>query len=206
MSTPYALVVPVKTLVHAKSRLRGFTDAVRRELMCAFALDAVGAALDCPLVSCVHVVTDDPDLADTVRGLGCAVHRDRGGGDLNTALRAAVGELAARPVAAMLGDLPCLVVEDLTAALAAVSGSGFVADAGGTGTTLLAVSSPAGFDPRFGVASRDAHLAAGVPEVTLAVSTLRHDVDTAEDLEQAVARGVGPRTRAVLAAQQPRGS
>jgi 2-phospho-L-lactate guanylyltransferase len=204
MSTPqqYALVVPVKTLSRAKSRLLGFTDGVRRNLMQAFAMDALAAALASPLVSGVHVVTDEPDLAAAARLLGCAVLPDQGHGDLNGALRSAVATLAVvshAPVAAMLGDLPCLVTEDLSAALASMTGrAGFVADAAGTGTTLLAVTDPASFDPRFGPASRSAHLAAGVREVSLDVPTLRLDVDTAEDLVAAVELGVGTRTRRVL--------
>lgn len=199
-SKPYALVVPVKTLSRAKSRLRGFTDVVRRDLVRAFALDALTAALASPMVLSVHVVTDEADLGDAVRDLGCAVLPDAGAGDLNRALRSAVESLAlgTGPVAAMLGDLPCLVSEDLTDALTSVTVTGFVADAAGTGTTLMAVRDPAGFDPRFGLASRAAHRAAGMTEVPLRVPTLRLDVDTAEDLADAVGLGVGAHTRAVL--------
>ena len=205
MSTPeqYALVVPVKTLSRAKSRLQGFTDHVRRDLVQAFAMDALSAAMASPLVSGLHVVTDEPDLAKAARTLGCSVVGDAGGGDLNRALRSAVTSLTPRcgtrrPVAAMLGDLPCLVTDDLTDALASVDGTGFVADAAGIGTTLLAVADPADFDPRFGPSSRAAHLAAGYAELALALPTLRLDVDTAGDLASAVAVGVGPHTRTVL--------
>lgn len=199
MQQQFALVVPVKTLSRAKSRLRGLTDVVRRDLMRAFAMDALTAALASPMVSAVHVVTDEADLAESVRGVGCAVIPDAGAGDLNRALREAVGTLATQPVAAMLGDLPCLVTDDLSEALASLTGAGYVADAAGTGTTLLAVPDPAAFDPRFGPGSRAAHRAAGFSEVTLDVPTLRLDVDTAEDLAAAVVLGVGAQTRAVLA-------
>lgn len=202
MSTPqqYALVVPVKTLSRAKSRLQGFTDVVRRDLVRAFAMDAVTAALASPLVASVHVVTEEADLAESVRVLGCSVLPDAGAGDLNRALRFAVESLGvpAAPVAAMLGDLPCLVTADLTEALASVTGAGFVADAAGTGTTLLAVTDPASFNPRFGIASRAAHRATGTPEVSIGVPTLRLDVDTAEDLAAAIDLGVGAHTRSVL--------
>jgi 2-phospho-L-lactate guanylyltransferase len=205
MSSPqqYALVVPVKTLSRAKSRLRGFTDVVRRDLVRAFAMDALTAALASPMVASVHVVTDEPDLAASVRLLGATVLPDAGAGDLNRALRAAVASLAgppaaSRPVAAMLGDLPCLVPDDLSVALGSVTGSGFVADAAGTGTTLLAVVDPTTFEPRFGPGSRAAHRAAGFCEVALGVPTLRLDVDTAEDLRTAVDLGVGAHTRLVL--------
>lgn len=194
----YALVVPVKTLSRAKSRLQGFTDDVRRDLVQAFAMDAVTAALASPMVASVHVVTDEPDLASSVLDLGCLVLPDAGAGDLNRALRAAVASLAGQPVAAMLGDLPCLRAADLTEALSCVTDAGFVADAAGIGTTLVAVADPVRFDPHFGPASRAAHQGLGITEVSLAVSTLRLDVDTADDLVAAVRLGVGPHTRAVL--------
>ena len=198
--TPFALVVPVKTLTRAKSRLTGFSDDVRRALVTAFALDALAAATSCPAVGSVAVVTDEPDLAGLVRDLGCDVLPDEGAGDLNRVLQRAV--LALRPcgpVAAMLGDLPCLLPEDLEQALGSVQDKGFVADAEGTGTTLVAVRDPATFATHFGPASRIAHLAAGMAEVTLELPSLRRDVDTAVDLAAARLLGVGPRTAAVLA-------
>jgi len=51
----------------------------------------------------------------------------------------------------------------------------------------------------FGARSRAAHAAAGIDEITLDVSSLRRDVDTADDLAAARLFGVGPRTNAVLA-------
>jgi len=99
----------------------------------------------------------------------------------------------------MLGDLPCLRPGDLEQALRAVQGKAFVADADGTGTTLVAVRDPASFATHFGPASRSAHLAAGMAEITLELPSLRRDVDTADDLAAARSLGVGPRTTAVLA-------
>jgi len=198
--TPFALLVPVKTLTHAKSRLTGLPDDVRRALVTAFALDALAAATSCPAVGTVTVVTDEPDLAGLVRDLGCDVLPDEGAGDLNRVLQRAVLALRPRgPVAAMLGDLPCLLPEDLEQALDAVQDTGFVADAEGTGTTLVAVRKPASFMSHFGARSRAAHVAAGIVEITLEVSSLRRDVDTADDLAAARLLGVGPRTGAVLA-------
>lgn len=193
------LVVPVKTLSHAKSRLH---DLPRADLMRAFAFDALAAAVASPRVRAAYVVTAEDDLADGVRALGCRVLPDRGAGDLNAALRAAVRETASPgPVAALLGDLPCLLTDDLTQALDWVlaAGSGFVGDADGTGTTLLAVGNAGDFRPAFGLGSYAAHLAAGYPSVPLDVPTLRRDVDTAADLDAARVLGLGPATRAVLA-------
>ena len=99
----------------------------------------------------------------------------------------------------MLGDLPCLLPEDLEQALGSVQDKGFVADAEGSGTTLVAVRDPESFVTHFGARSRAAHVAAGIEEITLELSSLRRDVDTADDLAAARMLGVGPRTGAVLA-------
>jgi 2-phospho-L-lactate guanylyltransferase len=198
--TPFALVVPVKTLTRAKSRLTGYPDDVRRALATAFALDALAAATSGPAVGSVAVVTDEPDVAGLVRDIGCDVLPDEGAGDLNRALQRAVLALGpSGPGAAMLGDLPCLLPEDLEQALGSVQDKGFVADAEGTGTTLVAVRDPASFVTHFGAGSRAGHVAAGIEEITLELTSLRRDVDTADDLAAARMLGVGPRTGAVLA-------
>ena len=54
----WAIVVPVKRLAVAKSRLL-VAPTVRAELALAMALDSVAAALACPLVSTVVAVSDD---------------------------------------------------------------------------------------------------------------------------------------------------
>ncbi|KWX09855.1 hypothetical protein TR74_07100, partial [Carbonactinospora thermoautotrophica] len=46
----WCLVVPVKLLAHAKTRLAGLAGARRAELALAFAADTITAALRCPRV------------------------------------------------------------------------------------------------------------------------------------------------------------
>ena len=196
---PTALVVPVKTLRLAKSRLHGHP---RTALMRGFALDALTAALGSPAVAAVYVVTDERDLADEAVALGCRILADRGAGDLNRALRAAVADLSDEhiAVAAMLGDLPCLRPRELTAALTWADGRrAFVADTAGTGTTLLTVGDRSDFAPRFGVGSAHGHREAGYLPVPLPLDGLRRDVDTATDLQAALTLGAGAHTRAVMA-------
>ncbi|MCW2758722.1 MAG: hypothetical protein JWO46_2468 [Nocardioidaceae bacterium] len=195
--TTWTLVVPVKTLSAAKTRLHGHPRPV---VMRAFALDAMTAVLASPAVAAAYVVTNEADLATDVRALGCRTLADEGTGDLNRALAVAVAQAGDGPVAALLGDLPCLLPDDLTAALewAASAGGAYVADAAGTGTSMLAVTDPTTFAPHFGAGSSAAHAAAGYAPVPLDVPTLRLDVDTAEDLRLAIELGVGPHTRAVL--------
>ena len=56
----WTLVIPLKPLARAKSRLAAATgDSLRPGLALAFAQDTVAAALACPAVRDVAVVTDD---------------------------------------------------------------------------------------------------------------------------------------------------
>lgn len=190
----FVLLVPVKTTADAKSRLG--LDADRRlQLRHAFAQDAIAAARQCDRVE-VHVVGDGA-------GLDVPALPDEGAGDLNEALRRAALRVA-RPdagTAVLLADLPCLVPDDLAAALGAaqqLGGRCFVPDAEGTGTTLLLAAPGTDLDPRFGRDSARHHLASGARRLELPVPSLRRDVDTAADLEAARVLGVGPHTRAVL--------
>jgi 2-phospho-L-lactate guanylyltransferase len=105
-------------------------------------------------------------------------------------------------VAALLGDLPCLVTTDVDDALirAAAHPLAVVPDAEGSGTTLITALPGVELVPRFGVGSAVRHAQAGHAVLDVAPdSTLRFDVDTEQDLAAALARGVGPRTRAAWA-------
>jgi 2-phospho-L-lactate/phosphoenolpyruvate guanylyltransferase len=184
--TGFVALVPVKTADRGKSRIVGISDADRRGLVVAFALDTLTVARRTPGVVEVVVVTDDAGIVDLAAHLGCRTLGDRG--DLNGSLRAAarlVGRISPGALAvALCADLPALDAADLHRALDAVMGDGpcFVADEAGTGTTTY-VAAPDRFDPHFGPASRAAHLAAGAVEITSDVPTLRRDVDTLDDLE-----------------------
>lgn len=210
MSSPpppplHGVVVPVKPAAIAKSRLGALGDSVRRELVVSFAADTVSAALAAPSVGGVLAVTDDHALARVLLDLGAQVVPDATVDDLNASLGQAVAEVLRRwptmRVAALCADLPCLRPEELELALSSAPGDRacFVADRAGIGTTFLAAPTRALFTPRFGTGSRAAHLAAGALELDLDVPTLRRDVDTPEDLRQALELGVGRRTAAVVA-------
>lgn len=197
----YALVIPVKDGGSAKSRLGVGGAAQRARLMAAFARDAISAAAACERVT-VHVVGDEAGLAGVLADLDVEVLPDEGGGDLNAALAHAAVRVARAEVgiAVMLADLPCLRTEDLTAALDAadaVAGRSFVADADGTGTTLLVVPPGAELDPRFGAGSATAHAASGATRIGDGLASLRRDVDTTDDLASALQLGVGVHTAAV---------
>lgn len=196
----WGIVVPVKRLALAKSRLGSYGDERRQALALAFAADVVLAA---SMVGRVLVVTDDERAAPVLAALGAQVEPDDPDAGLNPALEHGVELLrAAAPglgVATLSADLPALRAPDLAAALARV-GSGqraFVADHSGAGTTLLAAGPGTPLRPAYGAGSRAAHLASGAVEL-IASESLRLDVDTPADLAAAVALGVGPHTALVV--------
>lgn len=217
----WAVVIPVKPATIGKSRLD--VPGVDREALArAIALDTIAAVRAARSVAAVIVVTDDPGVADALRGDAQIASGAPGtapsptpaparlvpdpGAGLNAAI--AAGLEAAQSVspgpgvrpAALLGDLPALRPADLDGALglaAAVPGPSVVADADGTGTTLLAGAEARVL--RFGAGSFAAHVAAGAAPLRPAPpSTLRHDVDTAAQLAAARQLGLGPRTAALL--------
>lgn len=194
------MVVPVKRLSLAKSRLSSYGDERRQALALAFAMDVVVAARD---VAHVLVVTDDPVAGDALTALGATVVPDDPDAGLNPALLHGAELLRqgdpALGVATLSADLPALRAEHLAAALKAVpvGGRGFVADVAGTGTTLLAADTGAVLLPVYGPGSRAAHLASGAAELS-AASGLRCDVDTPADLEAAAALGLGEHTKAAI--------
>lgn len=199
----YGVVVPLKRLAEAKSRLSTLPGDLRRELVAAFLADTLAAVQECRSVGGVLVVTDEVSLALALRAGGTDAIPDGVTGDLNASLVQGAAELlrtrpGLRPVA-LCADLPCLRAADLDAALTSApeDSPAFVADAAGVGTTLYTAPSLDGFRPGFGRRSREQHLAAGARELDAGPS-LRRDVDTPEDLEAARALGVGPRTALTL--------
>lgn len=207
----WTMVVAVKALGIAKSRLAPEWDGQRSSLALAFASDTVGAALSCRLVDSVLVVTRDQTAARVLSALGAVVVPDDGVGGLNGAFEAGAREAlrarrGTRP-AALTADLPCLRPADLASALlaaSAVDGRSFVPDAHGTGTTLLAAGRDGVLRPLFGAGSRAAHEESGAVALLDAGETLRHDVDTAADLRQAAGIGLGRHTLAAVTASTVR--
>lgn len=202
----WSIVVPVKRPELAKTRLADAARAHRPDLARAFAADTVAAALACPSVAEVVVVTDDTAAAAELGGLGGLVVADTPDAGLNAALRHGAESIAQRrpgtSIAALSADLPALRPDELTIALDAAARYevSFVADAHGVGTTVYAVRGGARFDPQFGGRSRAAHRAAGAVEVEVTgVPSVRRDVDTGVDLYDAIRLGVGPRTKEIVA-------
>ncbi|MGP3774480.1 2-phospho-L-lactate guanylyltransferase [Streptomyces sp. SDT5-1] len=198
----WTLVIPLKPLVRAKSRLAPTAgDAVRPGLALAFAQDTVAAAGACAEVRDVVVVTDDARAGRELAALGARIVPDSPQAGLNAAL--AHGAAAVRsacpqaPVAALNADLPALRPAELARVLAsaAVFPRAFLPDAAGIGTTLLSAAPGTELLPAFGGASRARHTASGAAELPgEGVDSVRQDVDTGDDLRAALALGVGPHT------------
>jgi 2-phospho-L-lactate guanylyltransferase len=172
-----------------------------------------------PLLAALGAVVVPDEPADQPASFGARGTLDGAGfadglGDLgaqdalNAALRHGAAVAARRwpgtGLAALTADLPAVSPAELAAALRAAGASphpaAFVPDAAGVGTTLYAVRPGGEFRPLFGGASRARHAAAGAAELNLAgMAGLRRDVDTPDDLREAVILGVGPRTAALAA-------
>lgn len=202
----WAVIVPVKRLDVAKSRLAGFGDDGRRRLALAFAEDVMRAAVGCPDVRRVLVVTDDAEAAQALGRLGADVCADLPGAGLNPALEHGAALLRSGGehlgVAALSSDLPALQADTLADALGRTVRRSFVADVDGSGTTLLAATAGTPLLASYGPGSAGRHRASGASELPGAPG-LRHDVDTPDDLAGALVLGVGPSTAAVLAGLGP---
>ena len=133
----WTVIIPVKALPNAKSRLTAASpdDAAHARLVTAMRRDTAHAARNAATVARVLIVADrsgDPtaDLVQSVPGLNEGV---------SEAASFAAQRWPADGIAALVGDLPALRSQELAAALADAADHprAFVADAAGTGTTLL---------------------------------------------------------------------
>ena len=111
----WTVIIPVKRLEAAKSRLRPELANVP-ELALAFAMDTVAAAVAASNVAEVIVVTSDARVLASMKPLGVTVVDDPGP-NLNAAIAAGI-ERASGCIAVITGDLPALRPADLAVALA----------------------------------------------------------------------------------------
>lgn len=205
-ASSWAVVIPVKPAARGKSRLT-VPGVDRVALARAIALDTIAAAARCTLVERVVIVTDDPALpvhAVDIPGLRFVPEGDTRG--LNAAVAAGMAAAGERmPRAALLGDVPALRPEDLADALRRAAGvdRGVVADAEGTGSTLVTARAGVPWTSAFGAESFIAHQELGCHPLDVPYdSSLRRDVDTAEQLHDAAAAGLGARTAALVGSAQ----
>jgi 2-phospho-L-lactate/phosphoenolpyruvate guanylyltransferase len=205
------LLVPVKPLARAKTRLRGAADAgigaaeAHAQLVLALARDTIAAAAGAAVVRRTVAICSDEVVCSALRGDGVQTIPDQPGTGLNPALQYGDAVLrAADPtttVVALHADLPALRPAELDRAIRtglATGGRAFCTDRAGTGTTLLLAPPGQPLDPCFGPDSAAAHRVTGAQELSGCWPGLRCDVDTASDLEAARHLGLGRFTRAAL--------
>lgn len=207
------LVVPVKPLSLAKTRLLGAADrgigepGAHARLALALALDTVAAAARSIRVRHLVVISSDPAVAEELAVRGVEVIPDNPVPNLNAAYELGARFLLARdprtPVGALQADLPALHPDELDDAVGVFCASGharaYCRDADGTGTTLLLAAAGVALDPRFGRGSAQRHADSGAVALAGEWPGLRRDVDTSDDLRAAAGIGLGAHTVEALA-------
>jgi 2-phospho-L-lactate/phosphoenolpyruvate guanylyltransferase len=182
MSAAHVLV-PVKRLDHAKSRLAATLSRRERGELVREMLGAVLEAVREAEVGPVTVVSAEPlDLNGVPRF-------DDSGLSWNDALAAAAREVVAEPIVAVVAaDLPLLQAAEVRELVAATPKRGLaIARAKDGGTNAVSMRPPGVLATHFGEPSssrvhEDAALAAGLEAVVLDLDGLAFDVDTEEDL------------------------
>jgi 2-phospho-L-lactate/phosphoenolpyruvate guanylyltransferase len=171
------VLVPLKALDHAKSRLAGALSAEERaELMRSLLERVVGVVREAG-VERITVVT-----AESMAGYD--VWHDRGLA-WNDALATATAEIVTAPVVAVISaDLPLVQPEEVEELLDSTPGRGIaIARALDGGTNAVSIRPPGLVRTHFGEASSAAvHAGLGVEHVVLDLPGLAFDVDTPADL------------------------
>ncbi|MGW4341101.1 2-phospho-L-lactate guanylyltransferase [Rhodococcus koreensis] len=200
----YAVVVPIRSLTTAKSRLRTQSDTMRSDLALAFFLDTIAALERSREVDRIVVVSRDTDIHRCVRSRWDVVE------DGETGLPAAVDRGIERlrrvrhsgPVAVVLPDLPFATTDafDLLLSSARKHRRAFLTDDAGTGTTCVAAATVGAVVHRFGSNSAHAHADADLVALDVPVPELRVDVDVFGDLydQRSLGLTLGEETTEVL--------
>jgi len=195
------VLIPVRALEGAKSRLGEVLDAEeRRELVARLLHATIGAALATPGVTLVAVVSPDAEVLAMASDAGAAgIHQSTSG--LNPAIVEARDALAGSTdrLLVLPGDVPGIRATDVAAVLRAADGVApgggpvviVAPDRHGRGTNALLLEPPDVIEPAFGTDSRLAHarlaVAAGAAWAEVP-GVLELDVDTPDDLLLAEAR------------------
>jgi 2-phospho-L-lactate/phosphoenolpyruvate guanylyltransferase len=193
-ATPHVVaIIPVGTLIGAKSRLGAVLDAEERlELTILLARRTIAAAVAADGIAETIVVTPDDAVRELASGLGARALRQRDGG-LNRGIDIARDEALAAGADAIVIvpiDLPDVSPEAIEAVLAPLADPrrplvAIVPDRHGRGTNALLIAPPDAIDVCFGGDSRYAHVAAAEAAGARLVELdgpLALDVDTPDDL------------------------
>lgn len=189
------VVVPVKDLATAKSRLAGVMTAAERGRLVRAMLRAVLRSLaQVEGLAPPLVVTSDPEIEREARGFGAGVLIEPESSGLNAAMDLAAGHLEGSGRGTLFylpADVP-LVKPDEIARLLALHRTNRAAvtlapSDDGSGTNALLISPPRAMCFRFGPDSFAAHLEeARSSKLTcqqLSLEGIGHDIDRPEDLD-----------------------
>jgi 2-phospho-L-lactate guanylyltransferase len=160
-------IVPIKELANAKTRLAVTLDPAARAALVRRTLRHVLAALDDPAIAARVVVSPDETILLDAAAVGaCGLRQDAGGLNAGLAL-ARDWALAhgAEAILIVLGDLPLLAAEDVTALLDLADRPDvavFAPDRHGLGTNALLVAPPEALPFAFGEGSLARHRAAAL--------------------------------------------
>jgi 2-phospho-L-lactate guanylyltransferase len=194
MKRPAWAIVPAKSLLHAKSRLRPVLGDEDRALFARRLLEHMLAVLGACALDGVLVAAGDDDVASLAASRGAHVLRDRGSGSLAHVADHALAEVESRGAASavvLMADLPLIVPGDVAGLFAAMVDHDvvLVADHLGHHTNALGLAPPSAMATSFGRAdSFAAHLsaarAAALRAIIVQNERLAFDVDTPADHEQ----------------------
>ena len=188
------VVVAVKGLMHGKRRLSGVLATDERHRLIATMLEDVLASLKAtPGITEISVLTRDASVVPP----GYARIDDASFG-LNAAISHAAQLLAQAGTREMLvlpADVPLATPDDIRALIDAgrCSATAIAPDAADSGTNALLMAPPTLLQPRFGVRSFAAHLAAaqaaGASMQVVRRPGLAHDIDEPADLDALFGNG-----------------
>lgn len=206
-------VLPIKDLLHAKTRLSGLLGSgARRALAQSMLADVLAALRRVEGLAEVAVVTGDQIAQTVARGEGRLVLPDLAQSGQSAAAEIGIShaiEGGFERVLLVPGDTPMLDPGELEALLAAAPARGvaIVPDRHREGTNALVITPPGAFAPQFGEGSLARHVraaeSAGLAHEVMDVPSLQLDVDTPADLTALAAaiegrHGTAPMTRGAL--------
>jgi 2-phospho-L-lactate/phosphoenolpyruvate guanylyltransferase len=197
MKRPAWAIVPAKSLLQGKSRLRSVLGDEDRALFAQRLLEHVLGVLGACSLDGVLVATGGDDVAAIATSHGAHVLRDRGEGSLADVVDRALAEVTSRGAASavvLMADLPRVEPADVEALLAALDAHdvALVHDHLGHHTNALAMAPPAAMATCFGRPdSFAAHCAsaraAGLRAVVLDSERIAFDVDLPADHQRLTA-------------------
>jgi 2-phospho-L-lactate/phosphoenolpyruvate guanylyltransferase len=198
MSGAWTVMIPVKPFADGKSRL-GPVGAARADVARALALDTIEVAARTSGVERVVVVTADHGIARLLPA-GVVLVRERETTGIDAALALAASRVGLRRNrAALPADLAALAPTELASALAIAAAvpRAVVADAAGTGSTLVTARAGTVWASAYGPDSFARHRGLGCrPLPVRTTSGLRCDLDTPDDFAELLPRA-GVRLRGV---------